>query len=185
MCHLPPLNAHFHEIMAAKTLFCQPPFLGMLKCDSSWRRTEREREREGEGKKGRLSLWRTTPGRAPSKALLKKPECTAVAAMRLRMRMRMRILTRPRNSLANFRHQISNKKLRIRRCEGIRWRMRMVLRMKWLNFVLSAEIPYEWTLATKFASDCDCNGVVHSGQNREAAQNNALRRVLSEVVGVL
>ena len=40
-------------------------------------------------------------------------ECTAVAAIRLRMRMR--ILTRPENSLANFRHQISNKKLRMRR----------------------------------------------------------------------
>ena len=47
-----------------------------------------------------------------------RPECTAVAAIRLRMRMR--ILTRPRNSLANFWLQISNKKLRIRRCEGIR-----------------------------------------------------------------
>ena len=45
-------------------------------------------------------------------------ECTAVAAIRLRMGMR--ILTRPENSLANFSHQISEKKLRIRRCEGIR-----------------------------------------------------------------
>ena len=45
-------------------------------------------------------------------------ECTAVAAIRLRMRMR--IMTHPENSLANLRHQISNEKLRIRRCEGIR-----------------------------------------------------------------
>ena len=44
-------------------------------------------------------------------------ECTAVAAIQLRMR----ILTRPKNKLlANFRHQISNKRLRIQRCEGIR-----------------------------------------------------------------
>ena len=45
-------------------------------------------------------------------------ECTAAAAIQLRMRMR--ILMRPENSLANFNHQIANKKLRIRRCEGIR-----------------------------------------------------------------
>ena len=45
-------------------------------------------------------------------------ECTAVAAIQLRMRMR--ILTRPENSLANFKDQTSKKKLRIRRCEGIR-----------------------------------------------------------------
>ena len=43
-------------------------------------------------------------------------ECTTVAVTRLRMR----ILTRPKNSLANFLHQIQNKKLRIRRREGIR-----------------------------------------------------------------
>ena len=42
-------------------------------------------------------------------------ECSAIAAIRLRMRMR--ILTRPENSLANFRREISNKKLRIWRCE--------------------------------------------------------------------
>ena len=41
--------------------------------------------------------------------------------------------------------------------------MRMVLRMKLQNFVLAAEIPCEWTFATKFASDCECDGVVHSG----------------------
>ena len=46
------------------------------------------------------------------------PECTAIAAIRLRMRMR--ILTRPDNALVYLSHQISNKKLRIKRCEGIR-----------------------------------------------------------------
>ena len=40
-----------------------------------------------------------------------RAECTAVAAIQLRMQMW--ILTRPENSLANFGHQISNKKLRI------------------------------------------------------------------------
>ena len=40
--------------------------------------------------------------------ILHKPECTAVAAIQLRMRMR--ILTRPENSLANYNHQITNKK---------------------------------------------------------------------------
>ena len=60
------------------------------------------------------------------------PECTAVAAMQLRMRMR--ILTRPENSLANFGRQISKGKLRIKRCQLIRWRLRMVLRMKSLKF---------------------------------------------------
>ena len=44
-------------------------------------------------------------------------ECTAVAAIQLRMRMR--ILTRPEDSLAKFSRQISKKKLRIKRCEGI------------------------------------------------------------------
>ena len=28
---------------------------------------------------------------------------------------------------------------------------------------LAAEIPCEWVFATKFASDCECDGVVHSG----------------------
>ena len=37
----------------------------------------------------------------------------------------------------------------------------MVLRMKWQFFVLAAEIPCEWVFATKFASDCECDGVVH------------------------
>ena len=41
--------------------------------------------------------------------------------------------------------------------------MRMVLRMKLLNFVLAEEISCEWTFATKFASDSECDGVVHSG----------------------
>ena len=67
----------------------------------------------------------------------------------------------PKNSLANFWHQISNKKLRIRRSEGFRWGMRMVLRMKWQIFVHVAETLCEWMFATKFASDCECNDVVH------------------------
>ena len=78
--------------------------------------------------------------------------------------MRMRILTRQGISLANYRHQISNKKLRIRRCEGIRQRMRMALRKKRHIFILAAEIPCQWMFATKFASDCECDGVVHSGR---------------------
>ena len=82
--------------------------------------------------------------------------------------MRMRILTRPENSLAYFNHQTSKKKLRIQRCEGIRSRMRMFLRMKCENFVLAAEIPCEWKFATKFASDCECDGVVHSAVNWNA-----------------
>ena len=40
--------------------------------------------------------------------------------------------------------------------------MRMFLRMKCENFVLAAEFPCEWKFATKFASDCECDGVVHS-----------------------
>ena len=40
--------------------------------------------------------------------------------------------------------------------------MRMDLRMKGQIFVLAAEIPCEWMFATKFASDCECDGVVHS-----------------------
>ena len=35
--------------------------------------------------------------------------------------------------------------------------------MKCENFVLAAEIPFESKFATKFASDCECDGVVHSG----------------------
>ena len=45
-------------------------------------------------------------------------DCIAVATIRLRMRMR--ILTRPENSLANLRHQLSQKKLRIKHCKLIR-----------------------------------------------------------------
>ena len=37
------------------------------------------------------------------------------------------------------------------------------VRMKLQIFVLAAEIPCEWKFATKFASDCECDGVVHSG----------------------
>ena len=42
----------------------------------------------------------------------------------------------------------------------------MVLRMKCENFVVAAEIPCEWKFATKFASDCECDGLVHSDPNR-------------------
>ena len=84
-------------------------------------------------------------------------ECTVVAAIQLRMRMR--ILTRPDNSLANFGHQISNKKLRIE-CEWFcEWNGE--------NLLVAAEIPCEWTFATKFTSDCECDGVVHSGWLRK------------------
>ena len=67
---------------------------------------------------------------APISFKVSIPECIAVAAMQLRMRMR--ILTGPEkfNSLAYSSHQISNKKLRIMRCEGIRQRMRIVLQMQ-------------------------------------------------------
>ena len=73
--------------------------------------------------------------------------------------MRMRILMRPENSLANFSHQVSNQKLQIKCREGMRQRMRMALRMKLQNLVLAAE----WKFATKFASDCECDGLVRSG----------------------
>ena len=36
--------------------------------------------------------------------------------------------------------------------------------MKCENFVLAAEIPCEWKFATKFASECECDGLVHSGE---------------------
>ena len=65
---------------------------------------------------GQLTIPRIRPkflGRRVSVA-----ECTVVAAIQLRMRMR--ILMRPKNSIANFSHQISHEKLRIKRCEGIR-----------------------------------------------------------------
>ena len=45
--------------------------------------------------------------------------------------------------------------------------MRMFLRMKCENFVLAAEIPCESKFATKFASDCECDGVVHSGSHHK------------------
>ena len=37
------------------------------------------------------------------------------------------------------------------------------LRMTCKHFVLAAEIPCEWKFATKFASDCEDDGLVHSG----------------------
>ena len=88
-------------------------------------------------------------------------ECTAVAAIQLRMRMR--ILTRSDNSLATFGRQISNEKLRMKRCEGIRCANANGFANEMADiFVLAAEIPGEWTFATKFASDCECDGLVHS-----------------------
>ena len=51
--------------------------------------------------------------------------------------------------------------------------MRMFLRMKCESFVLAAEIPCEWKFATKFASDCECDGSVHSG--REHFVPNGMR----------
>ena len=67
------------------------------------------------------------------------------------------------NSLANFCHQISNKKLRIMRCKGIpianaNGSAKEIKKMSsslWTFFC-------EWTFATKFASDCECDGLVHS-----------------------
>ena len=35
--------------------------------------------------------------------------------------------------------------------------------------VLAAEIPCECTFATKFASECECDGVVHSAVNKQGA----------------
>ena len=35
----------------------------------------------------------------------------------------------------------------------------------WRNIGLAAEIPWEWTFATKFANDCECDGLVHSAPN--------------------
>ena len=32
------------------------------------------------------------------------------------------------------------------------------------KIVLAAELPCEWTFATNFASDCECDGLVHSIQ---------------------
>ena len=34
--------------------------------------------------------------------------------------------------------------------------------MKCENFILAAEILCEWKFATKFASDCECEGMAHS-----------------------
>ena len=33
-------------------------------------------------------------------------------------------------------------------------------------FVLAVEIPCEWKFATKFASECECDGLVHSAPDR-------------------
>ena len=57
--------------------------------------------------------------------------------------------------------------------------MRMVLGMKWQIFVLTVEIPCEWMFATKFAGNCECDGVVHSGPNPIA---NAMRAE-TEILG--
>ena len=77
--------------------------------------------------------------------------------------MRMRILTRLENSLANFRGTKSQTtSCELGAAKELATRMRMVLRMKWQIFVVAAEIPCEWMFATKFASDCECDGVVHS-----------------------
>ena len=88
-------------------------------------------------------------------------ECTAVTAIQLRMRMR--ILTRPENSLANFNHQISKKELQIQRCEGNSLANANIFANE--NPKISSslrKIPCEWKFATKFASDCECDGLVHS-----------------------
>ena len=56
--------------------------------------------------------------------------------------------------------------------------------MKCENFVLAAEIPCEWKFATKFASDCECDGVVHSawgfGPSRRVIHSTKLARPLPQ-----
>ena len=67
------------------------------------------------------------------------------------------------NSLANLNHQISNKKLRIQRREGTRWRMQMFLRMKLRKFRPRCGNSLQMDIfLTKFAGDCECDGLVHS-----------------------
>ena len=41
--------------------------------------------------------------------------------------------------------------------------MQLVLRiLDGKVFVVAAEIPCEWKFVTKFTSDCECDGLVHS-----------------------
>ena len=54
--------------------------------------------------------------------------------------------------------------------------MRMFLRMKCENFVLAAEIPCEWKFATKLASDCECDGSVHSGTGISSGRMGLLEK---------
>ena len=37
-----------------------------------------------------------------------------------------------------------------------------------VNFVVAAETPCEWKFATKFASDCECDGLVHSASSKQS-----------------
>ena len=77
--------------------------------------------------------------------------------------MRVRILTLPEDSLANVSYQISNERLRIKHCEGIRKRMRMVLRMKLRKFRPCCGTSLQMEVCDKnFAGDCECDGLVHS-----------------------
>ena len=63
----------------------------------------------------------------------------------------------------------------------------MFLRMKCENFVLAAEIPCEWKFATKFASECECDGLVHSARRhiRQNIGGNSKRSQISRFVVLL
>ena len=49
--------------------------------------------------------------------------------------------------------------------------MRMLLRTKCKNVVLATEIPCKWKFATKSASDCECEGLVHSALDHIIVKN--------------
>ena len=90
------------------------------------------------------------------------PERATVTAIQLRMRMR--VLTCPANLLGNFRNQIKTRKdskLSVAKafasdeCESFCER-------NGKKFILAAEIPCEWKLTIKCASDCKSDGLVHA-----------------------
>ena len=68
----------------------------------------------------------------------------------------------PRKFTSEFWAPNLNKKLRIMRCEKVASSCEWLCEWSCKDFVLAAETPCEWKFATKFSSDCECNGLVLS-----------------------
>ena len=52
------------------------------------------------------------------------------------------------------------------------------------KFILAAEFPCEWKFATQLASDCECDGLVHSAEGNICRNHSSKPRFANPVWGV-